>query len=163
MMKRKELLKSAFCVIATLILVAGCSTDNGIGPVAQTSESVKFGALKEAVKGLKITQTGNTVASVREAVVEGKLTVLKDQDSQVFEVEFIDKNGERLSLNEKFHKLTWQHTDSEIAEFEQYEELKEWQFHINGKKSGDTTFELCIKDIYGILQYSSPSIALEVQ
>ena len=162
MMKRNNLLKSAFCAIAVLIIIAGCSTDNGVGPLAPSHEPVKFGTLNEDLQKLKITQDGKTVALVREATVEGIVTVLIDRDSEVFEVEFVDKNGEQLNFDKKNYNLTWKHPDSEIASFEQSDELKEWQFHVYGKKSGNTTFELRVKNSWGFLEYSSPPIPLEV-
>ena len=163
MMKRNNLLKSAFCAIAVLIIIAGCSTDNGVGPLAPSHEPVKFGTENEDVQGLKITQNGKTVALSREATVEGIVSVLTDQDSGVFEVEFVDKNGVKLSFDEKYYNLTWKQDDTEIASFEQRDELKKWQFYIYGKKSGNTTFELRIKNVWGFLEYSSPPIPLEVQ
>ncbi|MBC8185604.1 hypothetical protein H8E88_31340 [candidate division KSB1 bacterium] len=68
-----------------------------------------------------------------------------------------------MSFDEKYYNLNLKHDESEIASFEQRDELKKWQFHIYGKKSGNTTFELRVKNIWDFLEYSSPPIPLKVQ
>ncbi len=140
--------------IATLVIFSGCSSEeSGTSPTKESEQDIGV---------LVLFQNGKPIAAVDNDRVSGTVTVQMDQNPVVYEVEFYDKNGELINNDPPKYELAWNYEDPELATFEQHEALKEWEFHIHGKKPGDTTFQLFLENRNSVY-YSSPSIPLNVR
>ncbi|UCE05536.1 MAG: hypothetical protein JSW07_18305 [bacterium] len=150
----KNLLLISVCALAALIMFAGCS-DYGSGvPLAPEEQTITI----KKVAGLTLFRNGHVVAIIDQAGVQGNVTAQMNKNSDIFEVEFFDENGEVLNGDAKQYKLAW-NNDTEYATFELH---SDWEFFIYGKKTGQTTFQLQLKN-GGSVDYSSPAIPLEVK
>lgn len=154
-MKRyKSSLLVAVCALAALVMFTGCS-DYGSGvPLAPEEPTI---AIKK-VAGLTLFRNGHVVAIIDQAGVQGNVTAQMNENSDIFEVEFFDENGEVLNGDAKQYKLAWKN-DADYAIFKLH---TDWEFCIYGKKTGKTTFQLQLKN-GGSVDYSSPAIPLEVK
>ncbi|NOY59318.1 MAG: hypothetical protein GXO75_10395 [Calditrichaeota bacterium] len=148
-----------FCAAFTMLIFAGCSSDDASVPLAPANGSASS---IENVHGLVLSRDGREVAFVEEVKIDGFVTVPMGRNSEVFEVEFMDENWEIINVDEKYYSLAWKHEDSGIATFDKPDSLNEWQFHIHGKKPGSSAFKLHLENSKGI-EYSSPPIRLEVR
>ena len=155
-MKRfKNLLLVTVCTFVALVMFAGCS-DNGSGvPLAPEEPTI---AIKK-VAGLTLFRNGHVVAIIDQAGVQGNVTAQMNENSDIFEVEFFDENGEVINNGDvQQYKLAWKN-DTEYATFAPH---TDWEFCIYGKKPGETTFELLLKNGTGV-EYNSPQISLELK
>jgi hypothetical protein len=154
-MKRfKSLLPVMVCAFAALVMFAGCS-DNGSGiPLAPEEPTITI----KKVAGLTLFRNGHVVAIIDQTGVQGMVTAQMKENSDIFEVEFFDENGEILNGDAQQYKLEWKN-DTEYATFELH---TDWEFYIHGKKPGETTFQLQLEN-GGSMDYSSPAIPLEVK
>ncbi|NIA29264.1 MAG: hypothetical protein GWP06_05025, partial [Actinobacteria bacterium] len=116
----------------------------------------------ENVHGLILSRDGKEVAFVEEVKVEGFVTVPMGRNSEVYEVEFMNENGEIINVDEKYYSLAWKYEFLGVATFEQPVGLNAWQFYIHGKKPGSSAFQLHLKNSKGI-EYSSLPIPLVVR
>ena len=159
MKKFNSFLIVSVCTLMVFALFAGCSSDGSMpfAPKEEPTITIK------KVTGLVLFCNREIVALVDNANVNGIVTLQSDQDSDVFEVEFIDENGEIINNDPQEYKLAWSYEDSQIAILDQHtDDLNEWQFHIHGKTPGYTTFQLQLEN-GGSVDYSSPAIPLEVK
>ncbi len=154
-MKRyKNLLLVSVLALGALVMFVGCS-DNGSGvPLAPEEQLI---AIKK-VAGLTLFRNGHVVAIIDQKGVQGTVTAKMNENSDIFEVEFFDENGEILNGEVEQYNLSWVQ-DTEYATFEQY---SEWKFCIYGKRAGETTFELLLENGAGV-EYESPQIPLELK
>ena len=154
-MKRfKNLLLVTVCTFVALVMFAGCS-DNGSGvPLAPEEPTI---AIKK-VAGLTLFRNGHVVAIIDQTGIQGNVTAQMNENSDIFEVEFFDENGEVINGDTQQHKLAWKN-DTEYATFKLH---TDWEFCIYGKKTGKTTFQLQLKN-GGSVEYSSPTIPLEIK
>ena len=151
MKKYKNLLFVAVCSLAVLVMFAGCS-DYGSGSPVEPPVSIT------KVAGLTLFRNGHVVAIIDETGVQGTVTAQMNKNSDIFEVEFFDENGEIINGDAQPYKLAW-NNDTEYATFEQH---GEWKFCIYGKKQGETTFYLLLENGTDV-EYNSPQIPLEVK
>ena len=154
-MKRyKNSLLVAVCALAALVMFAGCS-DYGSGvPLAPEEPTITI----KKVAGLTLFCNGHVVAIIDQTDVQGIVTAQMKENSDIFEVEFFDENGEVINGDAQQYKLAW-NNDTEYATFKLH---TDWEFCIYGKKAGKTTFQLQLKN-GGSVDYSSPAIPLEVK
>ena len=152
----KNLVSFSICAIAALVIFAGCSSEEDGAPFAPTNES------EQDIGGLVLLHNGKPIIAVDNENVYCTVDAQMNQNSDVYEVEFYYENGELINNESQKYKLAWTYEDSEFATFEQPEDLNEWEFHIHGKKPGDTTFQLLLENEKSV-DYSSPSIPLKVR
>ncbi len=145
----------SICAIATMIIFAACSEGDGLVEPQDEPHRV--------ISGLELLHNGKVIVlvDVDNENIYGTVNAQMAQNSDVFEVEFYDENGDVINNDYQAYKLAWR-GDAEYAIFEQHEDLSEWEFHIHGKKSGDTAFQLLIENGKNEV-YSSPSIPLKVK
>jgi hypothetical protein len=154
-MKRyKNLLLISVCALAALVMFAGCSEDGAGVPYAPEEPTIVI----KKVAGLTLFRNGHVVAIIDQAGVQGNVTAQMNENSDIFEVEFFDENGEVINGDAQQHKLAWKN-DTEYATFKLH---TDWEFCIYGKKTGKTTFQLQLKN-GGSVEYSSPTIPLEIK
>ena len=154
-MKRfKNFLLVSLCTLAVLALFAGCSLD---GSMPVTPEEGSTTTIKK-VDGLTLFRNGEVVAIMDQETIQGIVTAQLNKNSDVFEVEFFDENGEIINGDSQKYKLAWRN-DPEYVSFEQH---SDWKFCIYGKKPGNTYFELILEN-GGSADYFSPAIPLKVQ
>ena len=143
----------AFCVLVGLIIFAGCDSKGSISPIIiDPPISIK------KVDGLMLFHNGNVIATVNKETVNGIVPAQMNENSDIYEVEFLDENGEIINEHSQQYRLAWDY-DKQYATFEEH---TDWEFCIYGKKSGETTFQLQLKN-GGSVDYSSPAIPLEVK
>jgi hypothetical protein len=154
-MKRyKNSLLIAVCALVALVMFAGCSDYGSGGPVAPTPPIITV----PKVAGLSLFRNGHVVAIIDETGVQGNVTAQMNENSDIFEVEFFDENGEILNGELQYHNLSWIQ-DTEYATFEQF---SKWKFGIYGKRAGETAFEVLLENGAGV-EYQSPDILLELK
>jgi len=154
MKKYKNLLFVTVCSLAVLVMFAGCS-DYGSGvPLAPEESTMTI----KKVAGLTLFRNGHIIAIINETGIQGTVTAQMNENSDIFEVEFFDENGEVINGDTQPYKLAW-NNDTEYATFEQH---GEWKFCIYGEKQGETTFELLLENGKGV-EYNSPQIPLEIK
>lgn len=154
MKKHKNLLLFTVCTLGVLVLFAGCSENGSVIPL----EPVEPPLTLKKVAGLTLFRNGHIAAIVDQTGVQGTVNAQMNENSDIFEVEFFDENGEIINGDAQPYKLAW-NNDTEYVTFEQHDE---WEFCIYGKKSGETTFELLLENGAGV-EYNSPPIPLEVK
>lgn len=146
----------SICTIATLVIFAGCDHEE-VGPfVAPELEP------EPEIAGLVLLRDGKPIIGVHNEQIQGSVICQMGQNSDVYEVEFYAANGDRVDRNPQTYNLAFDSVDSELAWFEQPENPNEWKFHIHGEKTGNTTFELLVKNGKS-LDYASPALPLEVR
>ncbi len=151
----KNLLLVTVCAFVALVMFAGCSEDGAGVPFAPEEPTITI----KKVAGLTLFRNGHVVAIIDQTGVQGTVTAQMNENSDIFEVEFFDENGEVINNGDvQQYKLAWKN-DTEYATFAPY---TDWEFCIYGKKTGKTTFQLQLKN-GGNVDYSSPAIPLEVK
>jgi hypothetical protein len=154
-MKRyKNLLLVVLCAFVALVIFAGCGNEGSGFPVAPEEPTITI----KKVTGLVLFCNGNVVAVVESDNVTGTVAAKMDQNSDIFEVEFLDEKGDIINSDPQQHGLAWKN-DKQYATFEQH---TDWEFCIYGKKNGETTFKLLLENGAGV-DYSSPAIPLEIK
>jgi len=154
-MKRfKNLLLVTVCVFVALVMFAGCSNEGSLLPVTPVDPNLTI----KKVAGVTLFRNGHIVAIIDEKGVQGIVTAQMNENSDIFEVEFFDENGEIIDGDAQSYKLAW-NNDTEYATFELH---NDWEFCIYGKKPGETTFELLLENGTGV-EYESPQIPLELE
>jgi hypothetical protein len=154
-MKRfKNLLFVTLCAFVALVMFAGCSEDGAGVPYAPEQPTISI----KKVAGMTLFRNGHVVAIIDQTGVQGTVTAQLNKNSDIFEVEFFDENGEILNGEVEQYNLSWVQ-DTEYATFEQY---SEWKFCIYGKRAGETNFELLLENGAGV-EYESPQIPLELK
>lgn len=152
MKKLKSLLFITVCAFTVMALFAGCSNEGADFPISPEEPTIK------KVAGMILFCNGHPVALVDSANVTGMACATVNQKSEVFEVEFLDENGEIINECYQQHKLGWD-CDEQYAKFES---ACDWGFCIFGKKTGKTAFQLSL--VCGeCVAYSSPAIPLEIK
>lgn len=142
----------AVCAFTLLAMIAACNNQGGGFPIEPEEPTLK------KVAGVLIFCNGKPVTLIDSTDVSGMVCAKMNQNSKVFEVEFLDKNGEIINEDYQQHKLEWNY-DEQYATFESE---CDWGFFIFGKKTGKTAFQFSL--VCGkCIAYSSPEIPLEIK
>lgn len=154
MKRTKNALFVSFCLLVALVIFNGCSENVGTPYEPEKAAAITL----HKVTGLDLYCNGQLAAIIDSAGVIGGVCAKMNKNSDIFEVEFFDENGEIINGEAQPYKLAW-NNDTEYATFEQH---SEWKFCIYGNKPGETTFELLLENGTGV-EYNSPQIPLEVK
>lgn len=104
--------------------------------------------------------SGDTLVTLDQGVVTGKIAVKVGEDSGHIEVKFKDAGGDYFTPSANVYALQLVVANSDIAEIE-LEENEPFAFEVAGKQAGSTTFKLSlIHD--GHSDFDSPDITIEV-
>lgn len=152
---RKDLMVILHCAIGALFIYTACSSDRAHPPFAPENPS------EPTIVGLELLRNGRPIAIVDKGIVNGTVAISMTQNSDVYEAEFFDENGELVNKDPHLLKLAYTIEDSELATIEQPDDLGDWEFHMNGKKAGDTALQLSLENGTSV-SYTSPAIPLTV-
>ena len=148
----KNMLLVTLCAFVALAMFAGCSKDGVPSPLKPDPITTR------EVAGMTLYRNGGVVAVMDKSGIQGTVTAQINENSDIFEVEFFDENGEILNGELQYHNLSWIQ-DTEFATFEQF---SKWKFGIYGKRAGETAFEVLLENGAGV-EYQSPDILLELK
>ena len=148
----KNMLLVMLCAFVALAMFAGCSNDGVPSPLKPEP------IINKEVAGMTLYRNGGVVAVMDKSGIQGTVTAQINENSDIFEVEFFDKNGEIVNGELQYHNLSWIQ-DTEYATFEQF---SKWKFGIYGKRAGETAFEVLLENGAGV-EYQSPDILLELK
>ena len=139
-------------IVALLLSVLGCDDQGATGPTTPT---------EDRVTGFIVLKNGVDVVEVQNGVAWGEVTVAKNADD-VFELVFMDANGEGLDLSKSKCTLGWQCDASGCVLVDRCsDDLEKWQFHIHGTKNGCDCFKMkMLNDTYDLL--GCPAIKVTV-
>ena len=155
MKKLKSVMLIPVSVFVAVIMFAGCDNEGAGLPVEPEQPTITIKKVAE----LTLFCNGNVVAIVdSNANVTGIVCSKMDQNSNIFEVEFLDQQGEVINDDPELYKLAWKN-DTQHATFESY---SDWEFCIFGTKTGKTDFQLLLNSC-GSNCYTSPAIPLEIR
>jgi hypothetical protein len=127
---------SVFIVLAfALFLLTGCSEDNPVEP-----EEVHFEAI-----GLYVISSGDTIVEYVGGEVTGKIEVLVGTQTALLSIRFLDEDGDIGVPVGSEYDLSWNIADESVATVVSHEEeLKDYQFHIEGKQIGSTSITVIL-------------------
>lgn len=121
----------AILLVFSIFIIIAC--DNGTDSNDDTEHA-------RAV-GLVIYSSGTTVVDYeRDEAVSGQLEVPAGERSDHFDIKFIDEDGDEFEPEDDHYKLDWSIGDTSLVAIWQHEdEAGGWEFHLDGKKAGETT------------------------
>ena len=154
-MKRiKNALFVSFCLLVTLLIFNGCADNVGMPSAPGEEPAITL----QKVAGLELYCNGRIVAIIDSTGITGGVCAKMNQNSNIFEVEFLNEQGEVINDDPELYKLAWK-SDTQYANFESY---SDWEFCIFGTKTGKTDFQLLLNSC-GSNCYTSPAIPLEIR
>jgi hypothetical protein len=161
MKKTKMLLMSGTMVLLSVIVFMGCSEITS--PNQSTAMHDEQSEIQNLdVQGMVIYQNGKEILSMEtDGNVYGQAISSYLGKEQLFEVEFLDDQGDVVDLESEILSFDWVNDAADLCTFEKHPHLGKWKFCITGKKTGDTTFELVLVN-KAIVEYKSPKIPVKV-
>ena len=122
-------------ILTVFIFLPGCTEDNPVEPEEQHFEAI----------GLYVISDGDTIVKYVDGVVTGSIEVQAGQQTPLLSIRFLTDKGDIGIPQGNESSLAWNISDVSVADIESEEdELTAYQFHISGKKAGNTEITIII-------------------
>ncbi|PKL80585.1 MAG: hypothetical protein CVV25_03520 [Ignavibacteriae bacterium HGW-Ignavibacteriae-4] len=150
-----KLINSAilFSILFFSFLFVGCDNSDSVTPSENHFEAAGYIIKNEA---------DSTVFKVLKGQVDNLIaesfTLMFADGSQIYSIEFLDENGDNISVPDEEHTLLFEMEDNTFANFN----ITEWMININLLKVGKTNFRIQILH-EGHPDFTSPYVPMEIK
>ncbi len=133
MLARSLFVARIFITIIGLVMVSGCSKDSNPLKTSDTDHDHADAA------GFQILNGNDLVVKYEQGRVTGAFSLLVDQTSPVYKIQFIARDGDVFTPEGDAHTFAWEIADSGIAAMHYTKADGKWQFKLQGVSAGATT------------------------
>src|ERR1700754_3159143 len=152
-MKNIRISLALLCAALSIVLVS-CGDNPADSPSEDHIEAF----------GFVLYNSGEEIVRYQNGVVQGSTEAVADEDTPLFNLRFLDENGNIIStdkLTGDEHRLRWEVSDTSIADVEQHDDDGKWNFHITGKKEGETKIKIMLFH-HDHADFTSKEVAIHV-